>query len=196
MPENTIDNELLLIKNVSNGDHAAFQQLFNHYWDRVFTNSVHFLKSRELAHDLTQEVFIRVWITREKLDDVQHFESWLYKIAKHIFLDHLRKHLVAARESDLSAVELITDDLSAQNKLELNELQQHINNAISYLPAQMQTAFKLSRFQGLTHEQIARKMNISKATSQNYVARSLIVIRRHLLQYLGQFLLFFLLCGK
>lgn len=178
-------NEQLMLKKIANGDQKAFQRLFDIYWDRMFANGLRFLKSPELARDLTQEVFIRVWIAREKLVDVKQFEPYLYRISKNMFLDHLRKRLVATACIAPADFEIEEEELNPHKRLELNELERTISSAITFLPTQMQTAFKLSRFQGLTHEQIANEMNISKVTSQNYIARSLVIIRRYLMHHSG-----------
>jgi RNA polymerase sigma-70 factor (family 1) len=195
-PRDHIGNELLLLQQTSAGDEKAFQQLFNTYWDKIYANAVHLIKSPEAARDLAQEVFIKIWLTRDKLSNVHQFESWLYRVAKNVFIDHLRKQLVLDSMQDIMAMEEGTDEQNPQQKLELNELISQVNGAIASLPAQMQTAFRLSRFHGLTHGQIAQRMNISRATSQNYIARSLIVIRKHLMQFLGLFAVAFLLLAE
>ena len=184
MPNEDIHIEQLLLKSVADGDQKAFQKLFDIYWDRVYANGLIFLKSPELAGDLAQEVFIRIWMAREKLIAINNFESYLYRVSKNLFLDYLRKQLVATTSLDLYGAEFEHKDINAQQRVEFCELETQISHAISFLPAQMQQAFRLSRFHGLTHEQIARKMNISKVTSQNYIARSLAIIRKYLLQHL------------
>lgn len=193
MPYNHTNNELLLLKQTAAGDEKAFQQLFNAYWDKLYANALHLIKSPEAARDLTQEVFIKIWLKREKLSDVILFEPWLYRVAKNVFIDHLRKQLVLDSLQEIESIEE-SDEQTPQRKLELNELIMHVNGAIASLPAQMQAAFRLSRFDGLTHEQIAQRMNISKVTSQNYIARSLVVIRKYLMQFLTSWtVIFFLL---
>lgn len=195
MPNNYTNNELLLLMQTAAGDERAFQQLFNTYWDKIYANALHLIKSPEAARDLTQEVFIKIWLKREKLSAVQHFESWLYRVAKNVFIDHLRQQLVMESLQDIVHIK-DNEEQTPQRKLELNELIAQVNGAIASLPAQMQTAFKLSRFHGLTHEQIAQHMNISKVTSQNYIARSLIVIRKYLMQFLTLWAAAFLLLAE
>lgn len=181
MPDRERYNEQLILKKVADGDPEAFQELFNVYWDSIFASGLYFLKSEDLAKDLAQEVFIRVWISRDRLADVKQFEPYLYRIAKNLFLDNLRKRMLATSPLE-EGYERKADELNPHKRLELNELEGGIEKAIKVLPLQMQTAFKLSRFHGLTHEEIAVKMNISKVTSQNYIARALIKIRRYLRQ--------------
>ncbi len=94
MPNNHTNNELLLLKQTAAGDEKAFQQLFIAYWDKLYANALHLIKSPEAARDLTQEVFIKIWLKRENLSDVLLFEPWLYRVAKNVFIDHLRKQLV------------------------------------------------------------------------------------------------------
>lgn len=181
MPGKDSYSEQLILKKVADGDPEAFQELFNTYWDSVFASGLYFLKSGDLAKDLAQEVFIKIWMTRDRLVHVKQFEPYLHRISKNLFLDNLRKRLVTTSRLEEDH-ERRADELNPQRQLELNELEGFIGRAIDFLPAQMQTAFKLSRFHGLTHEEIAGKMKISKVTSQNYIARSLIIIRRYLTQ--------------
>ena len=195
MPYNDTNNELLLLKQTAAGDEKAFQQLFIAYWDKLYANALYLIKSPEAARDLTQEVFIKIWLKREKLSDVLLFEPWLYRVAKNVFIDHLRKQLVLDSLQEIESIE-DSDEQTPQRKLELNELIMQVNGAIASLPAQMQAAFRLSRFHGLTHEQIAQRMNISKVTSQNYIARSLVVIRKYLMQFLTSWTVVFLLLAE
>ncbi|SEO37418.1 RNA polymerase sigma factor [Niastella yeongjuensis] len=195
MPNNHTNNELLLLKQTAAGDEKAFQLLFISYWDKLYANALHLIKSPETARDLTQEVFIKIWLKREKLSAVLLFEPWLYRVAKNVFIDHLRKQLVLDSLHDIQSIE-DNEEQSPQRKLELNELIMQVNSAIASLPAQMQAAFRLSRFHGLTHEQIAQRMNISKVTSQNYIARSLVVIRKYLMQFLTSWTIVFMLLAE
>ncbi len=173
-----LQDEHSLLQRAASGDQNAFRKLFEKYWDRIFSNALYFLKSPDLAQDLAQEVFIRIWIRREQLAEVQQFENYLHRVSKNLIVDELRKKLPSILNLDSCFNE--TEDLTwnAHKALEFKELEKQINNAVNQLPMQMQTAFKLSRFEGLTHQQIACVMNISKVTSQNYIARAITSIKK------------------
>jgi RNA polymerase sigma-70 factor (family 1) len=173
-------NEKLLLEAIAAGNQDAFRKLFNAYWDSMYANSLRFVKSPELATDLTQEVFIKIWLARDQLAGVQHFESYLYRVSKNCFHDHLRKHFATAVYIDPNELAVEENAPDPQTRMEFSEMEKLVGKAIGLLPAKMQTAFKLSRFHGLSHKQIAHRMNISKVTSQNYIARSLMVIRKYL----------------
>jgi RNA polymerase sigma-70 factor (family 1) len=175
-----LHNEKILLEAISRGDQEAFRELFNAYWDRMYANSLRFVKSPELATDLTQEVFIKIWLCKDQLGQVQQFENYLYRVSKNLFHDHLRKHFATDAYIDMNELAVEENAPNPQTRMEFSEMEKLVNKAIEFLPTQMQTAFKLSRFHGLSHKQIADRMNISKITSQNYIARSLMVIRKYL----------------
>lgn len=178
-----LNNEKELLQHIAGGDQKAFQVIFDHYWDSILANTIYITKSVSQAEDLTQEIFIKIWLNREKLLEVQHFDAYLYKVAKHLIVDNLRKRILPVIPTPVFNVYFEDESLTPQGLMELTELDRLINEAISQLPVQMQTAFKLSRFDGLSHEQIAAKMNISRNSSQTYVARALVQIRSYLAKH-------------
>lgn len=179
--ENSDINEKEFILKIARGDTNSYTQFFNAYWKRIFANAQHFTKDPELAQDLAQEVFLKIWVKREQLSEVNNLESYLFAIARNVFLDHLKKKTLDFSNSQYLKIWFAETSQTVQQKLELEELETAVQNAIDRLPPQMQTAFRLSRFEGLTHDQIAAKMNISKVTSQSYIVRALTIIRKLLL---------------
>lgn len=172
--------EKSILLRVANGDQQAFRQLFDQYWDGMYANALHFTKSPELAQDLTQEIFTKVWILRGKLPEIDRFDAWLYRVAKNMILDEMRRLQQNPDYAEFIDAYFLAGDQDAHQPATTKDIEKQLHAAIDQLPAQMQTAFKLSRFEGLTHEQIARKMNISKVTSQNYIARSLVAIKKYM----------------
>ena len=173
-------NEKELLAQAASGHEPAFQQLFEKYWPRMYANALRFSKSPELAQDLTQEIFIKIWTQREKLRTVERFDAWLYTVSRNLIYNELRKKMYDVAYTDYLYAYFEDENLDAQQLLELKELEQQINQAINHLPPQVQAAFRLSRFQGLSHEQIARELNITRITSQNYIARALLALRKQL----------------
>ena len=177
---NSLQNEEALLRRVADGDQEAYRVLFDRYWDLMYANALHFTKSPEWAKDLAQDIFLKIWMMREKLPAVQRFDAFLFTVSKNMILDELRKLQNTPRHTDFFDAYFTETDDDSQQKTELKDLEKEVHAAINQLPLQMQTAFRLSRFEGLTHEQIARQMNISKVTSQNYIARAILNIRKYL----------------
>lgn len=178
--QDTLDNEREWLRRAAGGDERAYRVLFERYADRMYANALHFTKSPELAQDLTQEIFIRVWLNRSKLAAVEHFDAWLFTVARNVVRNELRKKVFPIGNADFLEAYFRDQQLSPQERLEYKELETTIHEAIGHLPEQLRTVFRLSREEGLTHEEIARRMNISVVTSKTYMVRCLLAIRKHL----------------
>lgn len=172
--------EAALILRIAEGDQSAFQTLYNHYVKHVYGIGLRLMKSPELAQDLTQEIFTRVWIKRETLREVQHFRPWLNTITKNLARDYLRKKVIVPGYEPYMLGYFADLSPSAEEELAHRQLQQAMKDAIDQLSPQLKTAFTLSRFQGLTHEQIAKEMQISPTTSKSHLVRALASIRSYL----------------
>jgi RNA polymerase sigma-70 factor (ECF subfamily) len=176
-------NEPELLLRLSTGDQEAYRQLFEQYWNQVYAIGLKLSKSPELAKDLAQETFIKVWNYRDKLTEVTHFRSFLFTISRHLVIDHLRKKVFTTGNEDYLVAYFSDDASTPHEKAEYKELEQLLNSAINHLPPQMQQVFRLSRFEGLSHAEIALRMNITRITSKSYMVRALYSIRKYLSQY-------------
>jgi RNA polymerase sigma-70 factor (ECF subfamily) len=176
-------DEKQLLMEVALGNETAYKKLFVHYWDQIYSTALLFTKSRELSQDLAQDVFAKVWERREKLSGVQRFDAFLFIIARNVIIDRLRKKVFnAANETYL--MEYFADPSRApSDNMEMKEMEAIIRRAIDVLPAQQRTAFCLSRFQGLRHEDIAVRMGISKESVKSYIVRALVHLRKYLSEH-------------
>lgn len=178
------ENELL--QAVVKGDETAFRELLNRYWNKMYGNIFYHCKQQELAEELTQDLFISVWQNRAKLPEIQRFDAWLYAIAKNLVLGAFRKKVLPLLDSAVFDPYFSDDGLTGVDLLELKELHTVLTSEIAQLPPQMQRAFTLHRINGLSHEDVARTMNISKFSSQTYVARATVILRSALSKYNGK----------
>ena len=117
---------------------------------------------------------------REKLGDVQNPASYLYILSRNLVMDSLRKKVFAPANIDYLIDYFQSDAGTPQQKLEFRELETTLHKAIETLPGKVKEVFRLSRFEGLTHEQIAERLNISPVSSKTYVVRALQHIRDYL----------------
>jgi RNA polymerase sigma-70 factor (family 1) len=178
-----LHNEKQLLEKVVLGDQAAYKGLFAHYWDQVYAVALLFTKHPQLAEDMTQDVFARVWIKRATLGEVDNFNSWLFITARNLIYDKLRVTTFSGTYDEYLAS--LCNDTAAlpDEQLEAKELEVIIHKGIHHLPPQQQTAFKLSRFQGLSHEEIAAQMGVSRESVKSYMVRSIASLRKFVKQY-------------
>lgn len=175
-----IYSEQQLIERVAVGDNSAFESLFNRYWDRVYSFAVLMTKSPPTAQDISQEVFLAIFTTREQLTGIANFRGYLFQMVKFKVLSRLRHEKVETAYKAFLSGRIDWEPLSADAGLQEKNLHEAITQAISLLPQQQRKAFELSRLQGLTHEQISVAMGISKRTVKDYIVRAIAFLRKHL----------------
>jgi RNA polymerase sigma-70 factor (family 1) len=176
-------NERQLLMKVAEGDEAAYKRLFVHYWDYIYSTAFLFTKSRELSQDLAQDIFAKIWVRREKLREIDRFDAFLFIIARNVIIDRLRKKVFNAANEPYLMEYFADPSLAPSDKMEMKEMEATIRKAIDVLPAQQRTAFCLSRFQGLRHEDIAARMGISKDSVKSYIVRALAHLRKYLAEH-------------
>jgi len=173
-------NETALFTELAEGNEKSFEIIYRHYVKRLFPYVEKLLKVPELAEELIQEIFVQVWINRQNFADVQHPTAYLFSIANRQALKYLKK--VA---NDQRILKSITDFAeTSRNETEelilLRESQKAIDEAVAQLPAQRRLIWDLSRNEGLSHEQIAAQLNISKNTVKNQMVHAIRHIRAFL----------------
>ena len=173
-------NEAELFASLADGDEKAFEDIYRHYTKRLFPYVQKLVKTPELAEELIQDIFVQLWINRHIFSNVQHPTSYLFSIANRQALKYLKK--VA---SDARILRSITDYAEpSRNETEeqiiLRESVEAIDMAVAQLPEQRRLIWKLSRDEGLSHDQIAERLSISKNTVKNQMVHALKHVRNFL----------------
>jgi RNA polymerase sigma-70 factor (family 1) len=176
-------NETQLLSRLSAGDPDAFKKIFELHWDQIHAVGLKILKSPELAKDLAQDTFMKIWYNREQLKDVHNFRAYLNVISRNLAIDLLRKKVFTVNNEDYLVAYFSEEAVSPTEDAEYKELKLLLHEAVNHLPPQMQEVFRLSRLEGLSHSEIAARMNIARVTSKSYMVRALASVRKHLSQY-------------
>jgi RNA polymerase sigma-70 factor (family 1) len=180
-------NESELLRLTAQGDESAFKTLFDQYWDHIYSVAFHLTRSVPLAEDMVQEIFLKIWIKRKELNGIEQFDNWLFIIARnHIYetlkkeqrQNRLRQLLLDWFEHQGGNAEQQYD--SPEQQFLLKESTEMIQQAVARLTPQQQAIWKMTRQQGMSHEQVARELNISRNTVRNHIVNSLKTIREHL----------------
>jgi RNA polymerase sigma-70 factor (ECF subfamily) len=175
-----LHNEKELLLQAAAGSEAAFKSLFVHHWPQVYGTSLHLTKSPELAKDLAQDLFLKLWEHREKLAVVNNVPAYLYTLSRNLVIDFQRRKVFHAENVDYLVQFFASPETSAQQKLEYRELEQALEAAVNTLPNKTKAVFRLSRYEGLSHDEIASTLGISVHSSRTYITRALAEIRDQL----------------
>lgn len=172
--------DFISIENLRKGDQQTFEQVYNHYSSQVYRLAFRFLKDKAQSEEIVQETFIKLWLNRHKLDVSGNLWLYLYVIAKRLSLNELRK---ISQSEELSA-QLLLNITEAHNHTEEEilaaDMEKFTESVLNKLPNQQQTIFRLSRVEGLTHQQIAEKLGISPNTVKNHMVEALKNIKNQL----------------
>jgi RNA polymerase sigma-70 factor (ECF subfamily) len=174
----TLKDETLLLKEVAAGNEAAFKQLFEERRDKLFNYLVRITKSKEIAEEIIIDVFLKLWIGRELVHDIKNLDGFLHKVAYYKALDFLKKAGRSANLQQLIYREMqMVREKEADHRLLDHEYRQILHKAIRQLSPQRKLVFTLSRENGLSHDEIARQLKLSRQTVKNTITDALKFIR-------------------
>ncbi len=182
---------LLLLKE---GDMAAFDAIFNKYCNRVYGFVIRYVKREEDADDIVQEVFIKIWESRMKIDVYLSFDSFLYTIAYNTTISLLRKRVTEKNAHEyLKSIQQIKTTNNVIDELHFKQLKGELKSLTNNLTPRQKEIFILSREEGLSYKEIAHKLNISTNTVKNHLVTALKYIKSHMNNRLETSVLFIFL---
>jgi RNA polymerase sigma-70 factor (ECF subfamily) len=180
MSNPTLQQEAELVKRLSSGDEEAFRVLFEWYTPKLLAFVSGMTKSQMQAEELVQDTFLKIWTNRSSLVDVDDFGGYLFIIAHNKVMDHFRRMTTETKVKNAVWKNISESQNSTQELLDASESRRLVTAAIEQLSTQKQTIFQLSRYEGLTHEEIAKKLGLSKSTVKNHLVETL----RHIKDFL------------
>ena len=175
-------DEKELFLQVAEGDEKAFETLFNVFLPKLYPFIIKFTKSETAAQEIIQETFIRVWLSRDKLSEIENPGGWLFKVVSNECYSHLRKSILNNKFYNPITTEPEPVNTTHES-FALKELNRLISEAVDQLPAQRKKIYRLSRDEGKSIPEIASLLNISPNTVKNALVASLKFIREHLVKY-------------
>ena len=165
---------------MASGDHDAFRQLFDLYADRLHAAVYNYTKSRFVAEELVQEVFIRLWNHRAHLKEVEAPTAYLYRVVFNSINTYLKRTANERRILDRAQAWISSDQNEPLQQLEANEMGRIITAAVERLPARKKIIYYLSREQGLSYQEIAEQLHISPNTVKNHLVEAMKLLRGYL----------------
>ncbi len=172
-------DEKVLLRRLQAGDHLAFQELYHRYKARVAGNLLRLLRSPDMVEEVLQEIFMRIWANREKLDPEQPVKAYIFRIAENLVRDAFRQ---AVRDKRAQYVIEARDE--AYNHVEdhvlYNEAKQELWRAINLLPPKRREVFVLCKLEYKTYDEVGKLLQISPHTVNDHVKKANIFIKRYL----------------
>ena len=182
----------VLAQQFQQGDTKAFESLFHKYFKVLSIYAFKYVGDLDLAQDLTQEVFVKLYEKRKSLEIHASLKSFLYTAVRNCSLDHLRSQRIRSGHKEELKQAHKGRDIDDRDLMLQAELQEKIHEAVQQLPPKNQEIFKLSRFEGKKNQEIADQLGISKRTVETQISQALKKIRPILAKYLELCVVFIL----
>lgn len=172
-------NEVEILIRLRAGDARAFSELYSRYKYRIAANLLKLLKSEELAEEVLQELFVKVWDTRHLLDPERSFRAYLFRIAENMVIDYYRK---ASRDKK------IRDQLTASHSEIYSHIEETIftkesalllQGAIDLLPPQRRQVFTLCKLEGHSYKEVSELLGISHSTINDHLLKANRFLKQH-----------------
>ena len=166
------------LQSLKNGDPSSLEELFHRYYGFLTRTAFYITKDKEAAEDLTQDLFVKLWERRETLPEIINLKAYLVHIVKNSALDYIERKKTGVSQLDqFLYFERFAEELSPE---ETEDLKNKISDSLSRLPPKCRLVFSLNRFEGLTNDEIAGYLEISKRTVETQISKALKIMRKEL----------------
>lgn len=168
-------------KKIQKGDIKTFEKLYNKHFHKLLTYAFRILKDEFLSEEVVQDVFLKIWQKRDSIKINGSISGYLYSATHNFAINAaIQQKTNKNKVNQIVSEEIwrqiqnsfvVTDHVS--KNIEEEEIESKVRSIIETLPKQCKTVFKLSRFENLTNEEIAEKLNISKHTVRAHLYHAL-----------------------
>lgn len=181
-----------LMLRLSHGEAVAYEQLFERYFYKIRRFVTAIIHDEVPAEDIAQNVFMKVWVNRTAIMQVNSLNNYLFTISRNEALDYLRRQ--ANRDKFVSSVK--TDTLQEAYRITLNydldRIERIVEKCVEQMPSQRKIVYRMSREDKLTNTEIAERLQLSKRTVDRHISLALKDIRAALGSIVSGLAVFFL----
>ena len=174
-----LQEEKDLIRLLQTGDERAFEKIYRLYSIRILNKLIRLVKQEDIAVEILQDVFLKLWEKRETLDAEQSLRPYLFRIAENKVTDLFRR---AAYDKQLLAhlIAVSTESChDTEEVIDLKDGESILNEAINSLPPQRRKIFILCKIEGKSYEETATQLGISAGTVNDHMVKAGRVVRKY-----------------
>ncbi|WP_073232638.1 RNA polymerase sigma-70 factor [Pedobacter caeni] len=173
----------ILLEKYSQGNTSAYNVLFKRYYDPLYGYALKNVKEAGIAEELTMDVMLGLWKTKGDVLVEDNLKAYLYRSVKNAIYNHYRKKIL-----NTVSLELVSEDLNhisraADHELDSRELEQVYRQKLNQLSPQRRKVYEMSREENMTYSEIARNLDLSVNTVENYMVASLSFFRKQLKEH-------------
>ena len=179
-----IDSELnILIEKMVKGDREAFNKIFRHFYTPLVRFCFRFVADSDVAAEIVQDLFVKLWTNREKLNINTSFESYLLRAVRNSAITYINKERSHA-ETNLKVYTEQVENNDPSEELQTKNLERSYREVLAAMPEKRREVFLASRFEGLKYAEIAEKLGISVKTVEAHMGAAIKQLREGLKEFI------------
>lgn len=172
-------DERMLLTRLKSGEKLAFEILYDRYRSQITRNLLRLVKCEELAEDILQNLFIKVWDIRASLDEQKSFRSYLFRISENMVMDYYRRSSIDKKIRE-RLVQSGTDIYShIEESIFTKEDQEILYAAIEMLPPKRKEVFLLCKLDGKSYKEVSKLLGISHSTINDHLYKAHLFLKKH-----------------
>lgn len=168
-----------LIRMLKKGNIEAFNQIFYAYSSKLYYFAYGYLKSKEDAEEMVQEIFTKIWEKRADIKEEFQFRSYLFSIAFNYIKKQFRAKALLNKYVEFATPDNIKTE-QTKEEVDYASLKSIVDQLVEEMPEKRRAVFVKSRFEGKNAKDISVEMNISQSTVENHLNQALRFLRQHL----------------
>lgn len=162
-----------LLHQLSNSEAHAFRQVFNLFSDRVYSFALKLTRSKNTAEEIVQEVFLRIWLHRESMAQIENLQSYLFTITRNFVFNYLKHKAIEEKAKSILLQQSTQIHEETEDGIVYRDYQRLLTRAINHLPPQQKLVYSLCHQEGLQYEEVAQKLKISRLTVKTHMQLAL-----------------------
>ncbi|HHT29138.1 RNA polymerase sigma-70 factor [Petrimonas mucosa] len=176
--------EQILIRQLKRGEMGSYEIIFHRYYSLYFQFAKGMLKDEQAAEDILQNVFMKIWMKRERLNENQSIRNYIYVLTKREILNHFR---LKYHSQVILTEEIRQFDMADKHKiqeLDYHELRETVQQVIDCMPPRRRDIYCMSRLKSIPNKEIAQQLGISIRTVEKHLELALQTFRKQLGDFL------------
>jgi RNA polymerase sigma-70 factor (family 1) len=172
-----------LLKQLSQDNVLAFKEIYDRYWHKMYLTALKKTQSNEVAEELVQEIFSKIWERRQSLA-IENLETYLFTALKYAVISHIRTLLKSRQNENIDTLtDAFTTHIEAHPQSAW-DLQTALDQALLFLPDKTRLIFEMSRYDELPHREIANQLDISEKAVEYHITQALKLLRVQLKDFM------------
>ena len=166
----------ILVRRLRSGDKDAFRLLYERYYPLFISFAHRMLKDENMAEDLIQNVFMKIWVGRANLNEDKNFRNYLLVSIRNEVYQYFR-HAFRI-DSEAPCPDIIDGSMNVETAISAKELERKIAGVIAGMPHRRREIFNMSRYEKLSNKEIAQRLGLSVRTVEKHIENALADIRK------------------